>query len=141
MRGSREGTKTEQIACLLQQRFPERQVSSGGFIAIASELGASKALVTRVAQEHGFRPATPRRKSRRPEGCKHCGNPVEPGKRVCPDCMFVTVACDTCGRLFKRRRDQILERVRDPRYNDGVFCSRRCVHQRRYAVDWRPSAV
>lgn len=123
-------TKKDQIALKLERWFPSRVVASGGFTAIAKAVGASKPLVTTVARDLGFEPEQPYRRTRKEEGCKHCGSELEPGKRVCADCRELTLACDTCGQLFKRPRDRVFERERDPRYQGRTYCSRRCFFRR-----------
>jgi hypothetical protein len=52
----------------------------------------------------------------------------------------VTVACDSCGKLFERPRDRIFERERDPRYHGAMYCSRRCYFSRDTRVSW-PRAI
>lgn len=131
-------TKKEQIALTLERWYPNQVVPVGGFTAVAAAVGASKPLVTTVARAQGYTSEAPHRVSQRRQGCKHCGRDVEPGKRVCAECRMVTLACDTCGRLFKRRRDRIFERERDPRYHGGMYCSKRCFYRRRHAESLQP---
>jgi hypothetical protein len=130
-------TKKELIEITLQHWFPTRVVPTGGFTAVAREVGASKPLVTTVARRLGFESEFPKGVSRRPEGCKHCGREVEAGRRTCEECRLVTVACDTCGTLFKRARDRLFERERDARYHGAMYCSRRCYFKRETIIKWR----
>ena len=134
-------TKRKLIEAALESRFPGREVPVGGFVEIARGCDASKPMVSKVAKALGFRSANPHRASRRPEGCKHCGQEVEPGKRVCYECNYIAIACDTCGKIFRRRRDRLFERERDSRYADGMFCSRACVYERRHRISWRPPVI
>jgi hypothetical protein len=133
-------TKKELIQLTLEHWFPTHVVPTGGFTAVAQEVGASKPLVTNVARSLGFEAEAPKAATRRAEGCKHCGREVEPGKRTCAECRQVTVACNTCGKLFKRARDRLFERERDPRYHGAMYCSRRCYFNRDIERVWR-SAV
>jgi hypothetical protein len=122
--------KRDKVAETLQRWYPQHVVPTGGFTAVAAAVGASKPLVSVVARDLGYTSAAPHKRTRKPEGCKHCGREVEPGKRMCYECRQVTLACDTCGRLFKRRRDRVMERERDPRYQGGTYCSPRCYFKR-----------
>jgi len=124
------GTKKELIRKTLEETYPRQVVPSGGFAALARTIGASRALVSSVASELGYTPATQRARRPNPSGCKHCGRETEPGKRMCAQCAVLTLTCDCCGRAFKRPRDRVMERERDPRYHGGIYCSRRCYFRR-----------
>jgi hypothetical protein len=126
-------SKKQHIRDVLESSFPGHKVPTGGFAAIAKQTGASRALVSVVANETGWVAAQPVSRRARAEGCIHCAGAVEPGKRVCRQCAVVTLTCDGCGRLFERLRERVLERERDSRYHGGTYCSRRCYLQRRQA--------
>ena len=68
--------------------------------------------------------------------CETCSKPLSKRadqKRFCSRPCYharawISVVCDQCGKIFKRRASLVIEHMKHSRYTDkGLYCSRRCV--------------
>lgn len=85
----------------------------------------------RLKSAYGLPPAKPRGNP-----CLNCGNPTlnKSGfcSRKCHDgYSWITLACDECGRLFKRHQSEIISRTnrvhpRTGKFQQRWFCSHPC---------------
>lgn len=111
----------------MAKRYPCQEIPLGHITQLAAEFGVSKQRVSQVAKKLGLT-------SRKFEAqitnrvCGNCGQPLQKHKQLCHDCLYVTLACDICGRLFERLRSVAV--ARNERFK-GVYCSHEC-----YGVWW-----
>lgn len=66
--------------------------------------------------------------------CLTCGKPTLKASGFCnrkcrSDYVWITVACDECGVLFKRRQGELAYGVGKRNYNH-IYCSRKCFGKR-----------
>lgn len=110
-------SKSGQIRAYLLSHYPCQEVPRGALTEIANRFGVTKELVRHQAKKLAYTRAEHIPAVRLCE----CGQPALNGGR-CAECRFVTVACEICGRILRRDRTNLMNRIRRGE-SQSIVCS------------------
>lgn len=110
-------SKSGQIRAYLLSHYPCQEVPRGALTEIANRFGVTKELVRHQSKKLAYTRAEHIPAVRLCE----CGQPALNGGR-CAECRFVTVACEICGRILRRDRTNLMNRIRRGE-SQSIVCS------------------
>lgn len=74
--------RTRPLLAALRERFPDRELPHGTFVALAEEFGVSPQYVRQVAMQDGW--VASRNRPKKPTPLCQCGRPVRTARAACP---------------------------------------------------------